>query len=247
MQTQAVMTLNPKRVGPVYYPDEARMVYVNLAPSLTLAAGTVLGRITNAAADVQTISDTGTVSGGTFTISGTNPITGNTFTTAAVAYNVSNANLQVALEAVLGTGNVTVAGSGLPTADTTITGAGALLNVPVPLMTVNNASITGGGSLAIAHTTVGRTADTYAAYLDSNSDGTEVAKCILASDVTTDAAGRVNKGTYSYGLTGADPAVDVWVKGYFRVTDLVGLDAAAVADLGRIVKGSATAGVLYVA
>jgi hypothetical protein len=33
-------------------------------------------------------------------------------------------------------------------------------------------------------------------------------------------------------------AADVWVSGIFRVADLIGLDANAVVDLGRIVSGA---------
>jgi hypothetical protein len=109
--------------------------------------------------EVQTLDVTGTVSGGTFTISHM----GNT--TPTLAYNISNANLTSALEALpsIGAGNVTVGGGPLPT-DTTVTFSGNLAGrrigtavtgySPASPLTVTTA-LTGGGSLAVVQTTPG--------------------------------------------------------------------------------------------
>jgi hypothetical protein len=244
-QMQVTRTTTITKVVPAYRPELATQRRVNLGPSLTLAAGTVLGQITNAADDVQTISDTGTVSGGTFTVSGTNPITGASFTTAAVAYNVSNANLKAALEAVLGHGiTATVAGSGLPGNDTTITFGGSADSLVVPLMTIDSSSLTGTNPvLAIAKTTVGRTKVTGKAYATGNSDGSEVARWILPYAVTTDTAGMISMSNLSGEVAApAEESIDVWVSGYFRTADLTGLDADAIPELGRMVEGDITNG-----
>ena len=91
------------------------------------------------------------------------------------------------------------------------------------------------GTIAIAETTVGTPGPgLYAAYNDSNSDGTQVAKAILEHDVTTDLSGRE---VLEYGV--GDQTTPAFVHGYFLCSQLVGLDANAVADLGGLSQGSA--------
>ncbi len=46
MPTTPVITWSPAKLEPYIHPDKAEQVVVKLAPSLTLAKGTVLGRIT---------------------------------------------------------------------------------------------------------------------------------------------------------------------------------------------------------
>lgn len=235
---------------PAIRPDEAIELAVNLTPSTTFPQGAVLGRIGTAAVnDVQTIADTGTVSGGTFTVTVTDPVTGQTSTTAAVAYNVTNADLKTALQAVLsGSVVATVAGSGLPTNDTTVTFSGSAAGLPVPVMTINSASLTGGGSLGVTHTTVGHPAEVYGLYSDANSDGTETAKCILRYSCITDASGRITVGGaqvgggYVHGET--YDCVPAYFAGYFFEDQISGLDANGLADLGkRIAPGLIVIGV----
>jgi hypothetical protein len=241
-QVQATFTNDP--LIPYYKPELAVTRAVNLAPSTVYQRGTVLGKIANSANAVQTISDTGTVSGGTYTISGTNPVTGASFTTAAIAYDANNAAIKAALEAVLGAGiTVTVAGSGMPTNDTTLTFSGTGAGVPVPLMTITN-SVTGGGSLAIANTTVGRSAGTYAAYADGGT--TDPAVCILQYACATDALGQVYFGSTAGSEFGsARPDAPAYFAGVFATSELVGLDANGVTDLKARLEGTTSDGVLW--
>lgn len=112
--------------------------------------------------EVQTLTITGTPTGGTFTltstITGTRTQSGLTFagTTAAIAYNATAAQVQSALEAVLGVGNVTCAGGPFPGTAVTITFVGQLSATDVAALTVTG-SFTGGTSPAgaISTTTAG--------------------------------------------------------------------------------------------
>ena len=94
--------------------------------------------------EVQTVTITGTPTGGTFTL---------TFggqTTAAIAYNATAATVQTALEALstIRAGNVGVSGSaGGPY---TVTFRGDLASQNVAAMTADGASLTGGTSPAVA-------------------------------------------------------------------------------------------------
>lgn len=88
----------------------------------------------------------------------------------------------------------------------------------------------------------------YAAYNNANSDGTEVARCILQYACIVDANGNVALGAVSSGdEQGAKlPAAPVWIAGPFRTAELTGLDAAGVADLGRLVLGTVADGLIHV-
>jgi len=101
--------------------------------------------------EVQTLSDSATVSGGTFTI---------TFkgeTTAAIAFDATAAQIQTALLLLpnLDTGDVVVTGGPNPATDVVITFGGKYASINVPLMTVNSGSLTGGGTYGIVQTTAG--------------------------------------------------------------------------------------------
>lgn len=227
------------------FAGEASEVNINIAPNTTILAGTVLGQVTGSANDVQTATITGTPTGGTFTVTGVNPATGATFSTTQ-AYNATGATLQAALLAILGTGNVTVTGSAGGPYVVTYTGAYAAQ--PMPVLAYTNA-FTGGTSPAIAnvHTTTGRTAGTYAAYASGNSDGTQVAKLLMSYTVTSDASGNVYFATTAASEWGqAYSCCPAYRNGTFRTQDLVGLDATAVASLGRLVSGTTSSGLLQV-
>lgn len=104
---------------------------------------------------VQTMSDSGTVSGGTYTIAFKHPTTGVEEITAAIAFDANAATVQAALVALSGidSGDVVVTGT---TPDLVFTFGGNLANTPIQLMVVDSGSLTGGGSYSIAVTTVGR-------------------------------------------------------------------------------------------
>jgi len=97
--------------------------------------------------EAQTVTITGTPTGGTFTL------TFKAQTTAGIAYNAAASAVQTALAALstVGSGNVTVTGSaGGPY---TVTFAGTLAHTDVPAMTTSGAGLTGGSSPASAVTT----------------------------------------------------------------------------------------------
>lgn len=103
--------------------------------------------------EVQTLTITGTPTGGTFRL------TFNGVETANIAYNAAAAAVQSALEAIssIGVGNVLCAGGALPGTPVTITFQGNLAAEPVPLITVTSKALTGGSSPdgSVAETTPG--------------------------------------------------------------------------------------------
>lgn len=92
--------------------------------------------------EVQTVTITGTPTGGTFTLKIWGLTTGN------INYNANAAAVQSALEAILGTGNATVTGGALPGTAVSVTFAGDYANTNVPLMTSSSA-LTGGTAPAV--------------------------------------------------------------------------------------------------
>jgi hypothetical protein len=228
-------------VLPLYGEESALELPVNLAPATTFAAGTVLGCITSAAADVQTFTATGTPTGGSFTYAVYNPLNGAT-SNLVIPYNCTSAALQTLHNAIFGAGNTTAGGGAWPGTALTVTGAGSLLNVPIPLAVAGTNAFTGGSSPAstAAHTTTGRSAGTYAAYASGNSDGTQTPTCILKYACVTDASGRivlgasittgatVNALTGLHGSSRAD--APAYFRGEFDVTKLTGLDATALTN-----------------
>jgi hypothetical protein len=229
---------------PLYDPDRAIELPVNLGPNLTLVRGTVLGQITAAVNEVQTLTVTGTPTGGSLTVSIVHPITGATLT-FSVAFDSTNAQAQTAARAVLGP-NVTVTGGALPGTPLVFTFNTDFAGMPIAPMTISANGLTGGTNPAgtFARTTTGRTANTFVAYADGNSDGSQTARCILAYDCATDAGGNITFGNTAGAdryLTKDAPAYFI---GIFATTELIGLDAAAVTDLGRLMSGSVSSGVL---
>lgn len=101
--------------------------------------------------EVQTLTATGTVSGGTYTI------TYRGQTTSAIPYNAAIATVQAALEALpaIGPGNITVGGGAFPTTPLTFTGAGQLAGQDLPALVRDGALLTGGGTIAFSTTTPG--------------------------------------------------------------------------------------------
>ncbi|QKW31526.1 hypothetical protein HUT11_35785 (plasmid) [Streptomyces seoulensis] len=99
--------------------------------------------------EVQTITITGTPTGGTFAL------TFNSQTTSAIAYNANAAAVQAALEALsnIAPGDITCAGGALPGTPVTVNfGGGVYDGTNVPQMTASG-SFTGGTSPAVTVTT----------------------------------------------------------------------------------------------
>lgn len=101
--------------------------------------------------EVQTITYSGTVSGGTMTLSYGGEVT------AAVAHNVALAGLQAALEALpnIDPGDVVV--TGVAGTNYIVTFGGRYAGARPLLIVVNSAALTGGGSAVVARTTPGGT------------------------------------------------------------------------------------------
>lgn len=239
-QGVAVRTYTGGGLQPIMYPERARTESVKLSPG-TYAKGTCVGQVSTltAAADVQTITFTGTPTGGTFRLSF------NGEATSAIAYSVTDATLQANILAALialtgiGTGNVTVS-SGTSGTVVTVTFAGSLVNRWQPLLVLYSNSLTGGTAptFTVAHTTPGRAlGGEWRAYDDTASDGTNVMKGVLQYAVVVDTFGfhTVGGGEWNGGRELSAP---IYISGYFRCTDLTGLDAAGVTDCGRFIVGA---------
>ncbi|MHC4094730.1 MAG: flagellar hook-basal body complex protein, partial [Planctomycetota bacterium] len=109
---------------------------------------------TAAVNEEQSITITGTPTGGTFTL------TYGGQTTAAIAYNATAAQVDSALEALstIGVGGVTCTGGGFPGTAVDVEFTGTLAGQDVALMTIDDSGLTGGISPAgsVAETTKGR-------------------------------------------------------------------------------------------
>jgi hypothetical protein len=90
----------------------------------------------------------------------------------------------------------------------------------------------------------------FGAYDGEATDGRETAVAILPYDCRTDAAGAITlaSGAQAGGEHGDTyDHVPVYVAGTFHTSELTGLDSDAVADLGRLVSGSISDGLLRLA
>lgn len=136
----------------------------------------------------QTVTITGTPTGGTFTLTYAGQ------TTAAIAYNATAATVQTRLEALstIGAGNVTVTGGPGPGTAWVVTFAGDLADTNVAQMTSTD-SLTGGSSPASAIST------TTAGGADIASDGTQVARGHLLSGAYVRAGKHVPAALYYKG------------------------------------------------
>ena len=115
---------------------------------LRAAFGTSASSNTAGTNEVQSLTVTGTPTGGTFTLSFRGQ------TTAPIAFNAASAVVQTALVALtqIGAGGVTVTGGPLPAA-CVITFSSALAATNVPQITTNSTLLTGGTTPAAAVTT----------------------------------------------------------------------------------------------
>jgi hypothetical protein len=247
-QSTAQQTYSVSPLLPLYSEAEypAPVLPVNLQPSTVFARGTVLGLIASSANDVQTLTVTGTPTGGTITVSFTDPITG-AATTFSLAFNSSTASSQTAIRAAIGNSDVAVTGGTLPGSTNIFTFSGRYAGLPVPPMTVATNALTGGTSPAasFAHTTTGRSAGTYGAYTDGGT--TDPAVCLLKYACATDSKGRVTFGTAATGGVEGQGALTApaYFGGIFSTAELTGLDAAGAVNLGGVfLDGNSTSGTL---
>jgi hypothetical protein len=108
-------------------------------------------------ADVQTITITGTPTGGWFPVGFNGAVT-------SAAYNTNSSTMQTQLRAMssINGANVTCSGGPLPGTPITCTFAGSLAPGKQPIMVVDSSQLTGGtnSTVSVAHTTPGQPSDT---------------------------------------------------------------------------------------
>lgn len=222
---------------------------VNLAPNKRYEMGRVLAQYNTAANDVQTLSITGTPTSGFVRVRVYHPVSGAS-STIDVPYNASAATVAGLVNGKLGAGAVVGTGGALPGTPVVLTGGGSFVNMPFILFQVEALSFGGGTnpSATIVKTTNGRTAGTFDYYSDAGSGGLEIAKAINGYEVATNSGGWVTYGPVAIeGYQGeVYPSVPAYFSGIFATEELVGLDANAVNDLGRIWRGSLAKGELRV-
>ena len=222
------------------YPEDVRTIAVRLPPNVSYAAGQVLAENGNIVTrnEVQTVTITGTPTGGTFTL--VFPYLG---ATGNIAYNATAATVQAALDALIGAGNCVVTGGPGPGTPWVVTFANEYGNRDVGAMTTT-AAFTGGTSpaVAVAETTKGSAGPTecMTAVVDANSDGTQLPKGVLLVAAQTDDKGCV---VGEFGV-GNQVTVPMAISGEFPCSKLVGLVANHVTlgnakQLGRLVSGNA--------
>lgn len=206
---------------------------INLQPSTSFPAGQLLGISGAAANAVKTLTTTGTPTGGYQTVTFTDPLSGRA-TTFQVQFDDTATEAQTAMRAAIGNSDVVVTGGPQPGTALVFTFSGTrYASRPVPVMTTDASTLTGGATPAasFAETTAGRTALTYGKYVGGSA--TDPAKCILEYACTTDSAGYATPGDTAWiGGEEYSPSVMAFFGGAFFVEDLVGLDAGAVVDLG---------------
>ena len=93
-----------EKVEPLYS-IQGGMSELNFMPNIVVTKGTVLGQVSSVNADeIQTLNFSGAPlvpTGGSFTLSIIGVDGSTTYTTAALAWNISNANLKIAVDALL--------------------------------------------------------------------------------------------------------------------------------------------------
>lgn len=162
-------------------------------------------------------------------------------------WNSSAATAQTAVRAVVGP-HITVTGGPLPGTPLVFTASGSYVFMPIDLMEVETSALAGGTNpaMTIAHTTIGANKGQFGRYTPGASNGLEIARRINAYEVSINGAGDVTFGPVAVEHYNGEvlPAATAYVSGYFDTKELVGLDATAVGQLGRLVHGTVADGVL---
>jgi hypothetical protein len=236
-----------RKLVPLYDPLRANELPVNLVPNVRFERGRILGHITTPTNDVQTITITGTPTGGEAIIAYQEPYGGGTglFT---LPYNANAATAQALIRAVVGP-HVTVTGGALPGTPLVVTASGSFVYMAIGLMSVVSHTLSGGTNpaITIAHTTIGGNTGQFGHYDAAGPDnGLRTARRINAYEATTNSAGDITFGPVAVeGYHGeVFPGATAYVSGYFDTKELVGLDATAVGQLGRLIHGTVADGVL---
>jgi len=231
------------RLDPLYDFDGAVTLVSNFVPNSTLPKGTLLGPVTAAVNEVQSLAITAT--GGTYTLTYTDPISGVAKTTASLNFGDVAATIAAALNAagVLGAAGAGVTGTGpyvITFSGTAYAGKGQ------SLLTPNTALLT-GGTATVTRTTSGAATGVLKPYASGNSDGSQVPYGIAQYDMFVDATGNVYLGTLTAVNQWGEVRKDApyYFAGTFDTALLVGLDANALtAAKWRLVSGTLAAGVV---
>lgn len=183
---EILINTGPLTAGTVNSPITLAFTVANLQSVFLVSdKGCTLKTNATAVADVQTVSISGTPTGGTFALAFGGQIT------APIAYNAAASAVQTALQALstIGSGNVTCTGGPLPGTPVVCTFAGTLATGFQGLMTSNSGGLTGGTTptVSVAHTTPGKPSNTIVLqpgipYEWGKSDG--YAACLFSIDVT---------------------------------------------------------------
>ncbi len=227
---------------PKYKPEMVLDLPVNLEANRQFSGPTILGQVTSANQNaIQTVVRASTPSAGTFTLAFGQSLI---FKTVQLAFNATGAQVQAALEALpnIGKGNVTVA---FATQTWTITFAGDLLNKPQPTVVVGDN--TTGVAFTASTTQAGIQNGAWGPYDDSASDGRQVARAILRHACSVEPNGRVSlartQGGSEHGSTLASASA-AFAGGIWETSKIAGVDANAIADLGRLISGTTANGLL---
>ncbi len=223
-----------KPCNPLY--DGALLDDVALPAGVQYVCGQLLAAVEGsgtAVNDVQTFTITGTPTTGTFAIFWAGQFVG------TGVYNSTALQLKTVLEAYFGVGNVDTSGGALPGTPILVTFKSESGGLFQPLMT--NVDALGGGTnpaLTITHTTPGKPAGGYfIKYADGVNDP---ARRVLRYASATDHRGLITNGNaVQTAFVPAQRGAPAYFRGIFKAADLIGLDANAVVDLGKLINGTA--------
>jgi hypothetical protein len=164
--THYVVSANPLLQG--------RTVMKSGIPLGKVAASGLYAPYGGTTSELQTVTVTGTPTGGTYTLTFSGQ------TTAGIPFNATAAQVKTALEALsnINPGDVVVAGGPHPGTAVTVTFSGQYAGDNVAQMTASGAGLTGGTTpaVAVATTTAGGT--------DLATDGTQIFAGFLVSEIS---------------------------------------------------------------
>lgn len=236
--TYAPAVLEPRQPG-------ARTRAGEFGASQTLAKGTLLAQKT---ADskmyayaqmnvVQTMAIVGTLSAGGYRLQIVDK-NGVVQTTALIAYNASTADIQTAINAVIpqesATNQIVVGGTAQTATTFTFSGA-SYLGKPQSIIVVEPDGLTGMTSASVTDSTT--------------LTGLEKAVGILRRDIVVDANGFIMWGPSGSVLDLLHPGDRTelfYISGDFLISELVGYDAGALADLNGTVWGTGAYAAIHI-
>lgn len=228
---------------PAVFPNDAREEAVRMRPG-TYVAGQAMAQPTTltGANDVQTLTVTGTPTGGSFYLLFNGEFVGPFLFNSTLAQAQAIVDASPQLGKVGGVSQVILTGGPLPGSTIVFTFSGSTVaSLWQPLLTVGSNGLTGGSSpaAAVVHTTPGRAVGgQWGAYDPAASDGMERMAGLLTTACIVDINGFVHYGPSNARDAGRGFTIPVYVAGYFRTADITGIDTAGIADMGgRIVWG----------